>query len=299
MDPLPTKTLGQRVRELRQKAGFGAVRIREKLKDPETELTFWAAFLSDIENGRRFPSDDLIDRDPPRSWARTPKSCGKLDPRGPSREIQDLGRLTNARAAFAFRRAADFVQDHIFHPRNSSAVSNQPPLFSQIPLTPNQCLPAQSRLFLEYFLHPEAYRVRRRRAPDLACPRCLRTSPGPVAVEISATGAGVLQSIMFGTAEKAPGQSGVLGKWFGMYQCEPGTDHSSRIGIIRTRSTIAHENRHGELHEEKFIAKLIHDHAQGDLFSKPTASSASARGNDVCRENQIFGYNKDEWWGIF
>jgi transcriptional regulator with XRE-family HTH domain len=114
MDPLPTKTLGQRVRELRQKADMALRDLGEKLKDPETGTHVSAAFLSDIENGRRFPSDDLIDRMAEVLGADADE-LRKCDPRGPAREIQDLA-VMNARYAFAFRRAVDFVQDHNLSP---------------------------------------------------------------------------------------------------------------------------------------------------------------------------------------
>jgi Zn-dependent peptidase ImmA (M78 family) len=71
-------------------------------------------------------------------------------------------------------------------------------------------------------------------------------------------------------------------------------DDSSAIGVIRTRSTTAHEIGHGELHEEAFTAKIIHDNAQGDFFKKPTVSTS--RLATACREDQIFGSNKNEWW---
>ena len=71
-------------------------------------------------------------------------------------------------------------------------------------------------------------------------------------------------------------------------------DDSSQLGVIRTRSTIAHEIGHGELHEEKYVAKLIHDRTQGDFFKHLAADNG--RIATACREEQIFGSNKDEWW---
>jgi transcriptional regulator with XRE-family HTH domain len=114
MDPLPTKTLGQRVRELRQKADMALRDLGEKLKDPETGVHVSSAFLSDIENGRRFPSDDLIDRMAAVLGADADE-LRKCDPRGPAREIQELA-VMNAKYAFAFRRAVDFVQDNNLSP---------------------------------------------------------------------------------------------------------------------------------------------------------------------------------------
>lgn len=47
------KTLGQRIRELREELDFSLREFAEKLESS-------AAHLSDIELGRRFPSDDLL-----------------------------------------------------------------------------------------------------------------------------------------------------------------------------------------------------------------------------------------------
>lgn len=152
--------------------------------------------------------------------------------------------------------------------------------------------------FLEYFFIPDK-RIERLAEERLTTVGLMPSSPGPVAVEKYC-------DRRWGFAEdyvELP--KGVLGKaefsenGLESIHVNRALDDSSPIGIIRTRSTIAHEIGHGELHEEKFIAKLIHDHAQGDFFLKPTTSSASAkRVATVCRENQIFGYNKDEWWEI-
>ena len=114
MDPRPTKTLGQRMRELRQNADLALRDLGEKLKDPETGTHVSAAFLSDIENGRRFPSDDLIGKIA-EVLGCDAAELRKCDPRGPAREIQDLA-VMNAQYAFAFRRAVDFVQDNKLTP---------------------------------------------------------------------------------------------------------------------------------------------------------------------------------------
>jgi hypothetical protein len=152
--------------------------------------------------------------------------------------------------------------------------------------------------FLEYFYIPEK-RIERQAEERLTTLGLMPSSPGPVAVEKYC-------DRRWGFAEDYVDlPKGILGKaefsenGLESIHVSRALDDSSPMGIIRTRSTIAHEIGHGELHEEKFIAKLIHDHAQGDLFLKPTASLTSAnRVATVCRENQIFGYNKDEWWEI-
>jgi transcriptional regulator with XRE-family HTH domain len=114
MEPLPNKTLGQLLREKRQNADLSLRDLGEKLKDPVTNTPVSAAFLSDIENGRRFPSDDMIEK----LAEVLDADAGELrrcDPRGPAKEMQDLATM-NAKYAFAFRRAVDFVQDQALSP---------------------------------------------------------------------------------------------------------------------------------------------------------------------------------------
>jgi hypothetical protein len=150
--------------------------------------------------------------------------------------------------------------------------------------------------FLESFFIPDK-RIERIAEERLTSLGLMPSSPGPVSVEKYC-------DRRWGFAEDYVDlQAGVLGEavfsenGLVSIRVSQALDDSSPIGVIRTRSTIAHEIGHGELHEEKFIAKIIHDNTQGDFFIKPTASSASAkRVATVCRENQIFGYNKDEWW---
>lgn len=107
LKPLPTKTLGQRVRELRQKADLSLRDLGQRLKDPTTGTPVSAAFLSDIENGRRFPSDDMIEK-LAEALGGDAEDFRKCDPRGPAKEIQDLA-VMNAQYAFAFRRALEII----------------------------------------------------------------------------------------------------------------------------------------------------------------------------------------------
>lgn len=109
MEPLPNKTLGQRLRELRQDADLTLRDLGAKLKDPTTKTPVSAAFLSDIENGRRFPSDDMIEKIA-EILGTDPMELRRCDPRGPAREIQDLATM-NPQYAFAFRRAVEHIQD--------------------------------------------------------------------------------------------------------------------------------------------------------------------------------------------
>ena len=71
-------------------------------------------------------------------------------------------------------------------------------------------------------------------------------------------------------------------------------DDTSRIGLVRTRSTLAHEIGHGELHSEAYAAKLRHDRLQGDLFGV----AADEETKILCRDEQIRRPRSEEWWEI-
>lgn len=92
------KTFGQKIRELREAKDFS---LRELAKQLEVS----AAFLSDIELGRRFPSEKVLE-----SIARllgTPlEELRDYDTRPP---IEDLKRmaLADPRFGFAFRQVVD------------------------------------------------------------------------------------------------------------------------------------------------------------------------------------------------
>lgn len=113
-DSLPNKTLGQRLRELRIKADLSLRELGEKLKDQESHIHVSAAFLSDIENGRRFPSDEMLER-MANLFSADIHELKLCDPRGPTKEIQDLATM-NPRYAFAFRRAVEFIQSSNMSP---------------------------------------------------------------------------------------------------------------------------------------------------------------------------------------
>jgi Zn-dependent peptidase ImmA (M78 family) len=152
--------------------------------------------------------------------------------------------------------------------------------------------------FLEQFFIPDK-RIERIAEERLTSLALMPASPGPVAVERYCDKRWGFPEDYVDLPKGVLGEAVFSENGLECIHVSRALDDSSPIGLIRTRSTIAHEIGHGELHEEKFIAKLIHDHAQGDLFLKPTASSASVnRVVTVCRENQIFGNNKDEWWEI-
>lgn len=86
------KTLGNRIRELREAKDLSLREFARKLKDVS------AAHVSDIELGRRFPSDDLL--------AKMAEALGvpfaqlkSYDSRPP---VEDLKRIAEADPAFGF-----------------------------------------------------------------------------------------------------------------------------------------------------------------------------------------------------
>lgn len=92
------KTFGERIRELRDEKD---VSLRELAK----KLDVSAAFLSDIELGRRYPSDKVLVKIS-EALGVTNEDLKSYDTRAP---IEDLKRLTNANPqyGFALRQVVD------------------------------------------------------------------------------------------------------------------------------------------------------------------------------------------------
>jgi transcriptional regulator with XRE-family HTH domain len=92
------KTLGERIRELREQRDLS---VRELAK----ELRLSAPFLSDIELGRRHPSKDVLER--LASVLRTtPEDLKKYDARPPVQELKRIA-ASNPAMGFALRRVVD------------------------------------------------------------------------------------------------------------------------------------------------------------------------------------------------
>lgn len=150
--------------------------------------------------------------------------------------------------------------------------------------------------FLEYFFIPEA-RIHRIARESLVLLGLMPDTPGPVPIERYC-------DKRWGFPEDYVHLSkGVLGKAKfsedGLTVIEINRDlceDSSDLGIIRTRSTLAHEIGHGELHSDRYAAKIRHERLQGDLFEVPMAARKIIE--TACRKEQIFRYQKDEWWEI-
>lgn len=94
-------TLGQKLRELRDKTGFSLRELAEKVK-------VTAPFLSDIELGRRYPSDDVLAK--LATFLRAPlEELKRYDVREP---VADMKRLMeqNPKLGFAFRTVVEDVK---------------------------------------------------------------------------------------------------------------------------------------------------------------------------------------------
>ena len=108
------KTLGQRIRELRQGRKLSLRELGEQLKGANEDAAVSAAFLSDLENGRRFPSETML-AELAQVLNTTIDDLRSCDQRPPSREMQSLVDQ-NAQYAFAFRRVMEIVQEKHMSP---------------------------------------------------------------------------------------------------------------------------------------------------------------------------------------
>ncbi len=100
------KTLGQRIRELRQEHDLSLRDLGEKLGTAGNPTS--PAFLSDLENGRRFPSEEML-ANLAQVLGTTVEDLRSYDQRPPSRDIQDLVDR-NPQFGFAFRRALETIE---------------------------------------------------------------------------------------------------------------------------------------------------------------------------------------------
>ena len=91
-------TLGERIRELREAADKS---LRELSRDVDVS----PAFMSDIELGKRYPSDDVLEKIA-RSLGTTPQALGEYDTRPPLDEMKRKSH-TNPSYGFALRRMVE------------------------------------------------------------------------------------------------------------------------------------------------------------------------------------------------
>jgi transcriptional regulator with XRE-family HTH domain len=92
------KTLGQKIRELREERDLS-------LRDLAKRLGVTAAFLSDIELGRRYPSDKVLS-DMAKALGTSLENLRSHDTRAP---VEDLKRLASSNPLYgiAFRKVVD------------------------------------------------------------------------------------------------------------------------------------------------------------------------------------------------
>jgi len=150
--------------------------------------------------------------------------------------------------------------------------------------------------FLEYFFIPEP-RIHRIACETLVSLDLMPDSPGPVRIER------YCEKRWGKTEDYVELPKDVLGKATftegGLAKIEVNRDlceHSSELANIRTRSTLAHEIGHGELHSDRFADKLRHERLHGGACDASMAATRTIE--TVCRKEQIFRYQKDEWWEI-
>jgi transcriptional regulator with XRE-family HTH domain len=92
------KTLGERIRELREKLDWSGRELAKKLKVS-------APFLSDIELGRRYPSDEVLER-LASLLETTADDLKKHDARPPVQELKRIA-ANNPAMGFALRKVID------------------------------------------------------------------------------------------------------------------------------------------------------------------------------------------------
>jgi transcriptional regulator with XRE-family HTH domain len=92
------KTLGEKIKELREKKDFSVRELARQLK-------ISAAFLSDMELGRRHPSDEIMLRLADRLDS-TLEELQKCDARPPVQELKRIA-ASDPAMGFALRRVVD------------------------------------------------------------------------------------------------------------------------------------------------------------------------------------------------
>jgi transcriptional regulator with XRE-family HTH domain len=92
------KTFGERIRELREQHDLSGRELAKKIKVS-------APFLSDIELGRRHPSDDIL-KSLARELSTTVEELRKHDARPPMQELKRIA-ASNPAMGFALRKVVD------------------------------------------------------------------------------------------------------------------------------------------------------------------------------------------------
>ena len=115
--PMPDKTLGAFLRERRRQEGYAIrklVEVIKKMSTSELELSLSPAYICDIENGRRTPSDEVLSL-LAKALNITEDELELYDTRIPNQEIQELTQM-NALYGVAFRRMVKHIQKNDVSP---------------------------------------------------------------------------------------------------------------------------------------------------------------------------------------
>lgn len=114
---MPDKTLGAFLRERRRQEGYAIrklVEVIKKMSTSELELSLSPAYICDIENGRRTPSDEVLSL-LAKALNITEDELELYDTRIPNQEIQELTQM-NALYGVAFRRMVKHIQKNDVSP---------------------------------------------------------------------------------------------------------------------------------------------------------------------------------------
>ncbi len=111
------KSFGQRIEELRNEKDFS-------MRELAAKVGISAPFVSDIESGFRYPSDDVLEQ-LAKALGTTMADLKSYDPRPPSKEMQELVDL-DPRYGFAFRRMVTAVKELNITPDQLDRMFPQP-----------------------------------------------------------------------------------------------------------------------------------------------------------------------------
>lgn len=116
---IPAKTLGAFLREKRRREGLAIRKLVEVIKNMSTaeqELSVSPAYICEIENGRRMPSDDVLSLFV-KALNIDKEELELYDTRVPNQEIQELTQM-NALYGVAFRRMVKHIQQNDVSPED-------------------------------------------------------------------------------------------------------------------------------------------------------------------------------------
>ena len=116
---MPAKTLGAFLREKRRQEGLAIRKLVEVIKNMSTaeqELSVSPAYICEIENGRRMPSDDVLSLFV-KALNIDKEELELYDTRVPNQEIQELTQM-NALYGVAFRRMVKHIQQNDVSPED-------------------------------------------------------------------------------------------------------------------------------------------------------------------------------------